>query len=198
MELFKLFITFFKIGLFTFGGGYAMISQIKEEMIEKKHWLSEDELMQIITIAESTPGPIAINLATYVGYQRHKILGSLCATIGVVLPSLFIIFIISLFLDQFMKNQYIKNAFIGINACVAFLIMKTGIEMLVQMSKKPLAIISFIVVFALLITFAILAIAFSVIYYILIGGVIGIIAYSILGLKYIDKENEVWYMLNYF
>lgn len=198
MELFKLFITFFKIGLFTFGGGYAMISQIKEEMIEKKHWLSEDELMQIITIAESTPGPIAINLATYVGYQRHKILGSLCATIGVVLPSLFIIFIISLFLDQFMKNQYIKNAFIGINACVAFLIMKTGIEMLVQMSKKPLAIISFIVVFALLITFEILAIAFSVIYYILIGGVIGIIAYSILGLKYIDKENEVWYMLNYF
>ena len=97
-----------------------------------------------------------------------------------------------------MKNQYIKNAFIGINACVAFLIMKTGIEMLVQMSKKPLAIISFIVVFALLITFEILAIAFSVIYYILIGGVIGIIAYSILGLKYIDKENEVWYMLNYF
>lgn len=191
MELFKLFITFFKIGLFTFGGGYAMISQIKEEMIEKKHWLSEDELMQIITIAESTPGPIAINLATYVGYRRHKILGSLCATIGVVLPSLFIIFIISLFLDQFMKNQYIKNAFIGINACVAFLIMKTGIEMLVQMSKKPLAIISFIVVFALLITFEILAIAFSVIYYILIGGVIGIIAYSILGLKYIDKENEV-------
>ncbi len=191
MDLFKLFITFFKIGLFTFGGGYAMISQIKEEMIEKKHWLSEDELMQIITIAESTPGPIAINLATYVGYQRHKILGSLCATIGVVLPSLFIIFIISLFLDQFMKNQYIKNAFIGINACVAFLIMKTGIEMLVQMSKKPLAIISFIVVFALLITFEILAIAFSVIYYILIGGVIGIIAYSILGLKYIDKENEV-------
>lgn len=191
MELFKLFITFFKIGLFTFGGGYAMISQIKEEMIEKKHWLSEDELMQIITIAESTPGPIAINLATYVGYQRHKILGSLCATIGVVLPSLFIIFIISLFLDQFMKNQYIKNAFIGINACVAFLIMKTGIEMLVQMSKKPLAIISFIIVFALLITFEILAIAFSVIYYILIGGVIGIIAYSILGLKYIDKENEV-------
>ncbi len=191
MELFKLFITFFKIGLFTFGGGYAMISQIKEEMIEKKHWLSEDELMQIITIAESTPGPIAINLATYVGYQRHKILGSLCATIGVVLPSLFIIFIISLFLDQFMKNQYIKSAFIGINACVAFLIMKTGIEMLVQMSKKPLAIISFIVVFALLITFEILAIAFSVIYYILIGGVIGIIAYSILGLKYIDKENEV-------
>lgn len=191
MELFKLFITFFKIGLFTFGGGYAMISQIKEEMIKKKHWLSEDELMQIITIAESTPGPIAINLATYVGYQRHKILGSLCATIGVVLPSLFIIFIISLFLDQFMKNQYIKNAFIGINACVAFLIMKTGIEMLVQMSKKPLAIISFIVVFTLLITFEILAIAFSVIYYILIGGVIGIIAYSILGLKYIDKENEV-------
>ena len=186
-----MFITFFKIGLFTFGGGYAMISQIKEEMIEKKHWLSEDELMQIITIAESTPGPIAINLATYVGYQRHKILGSLCATIGVVLPSLFIIFIISLFLDQFMKNQYIKNAFIGINACVAFLIMKTGIEMLVQMSKKPLAIIRFIVVFALLITFEILAIAFSVIYYILIGGVIGIIAYSILGLKYIDKENEV-------
>ena len=188
MKLLKLFLTFFKIGLFTFGGGYAMISQIREEIIEKKHWLTEEELMQIITIAESTPGPIAINLATYVGYKKNSILGSIFATLGVVLPSLIIIFIISLFLNQFMENKYVKNAFIGINACVAFLIIKTGIEMLIKMSKKPIALISFLCVFSCIITLEILAITFSAIYYIILGGVIGIIAYSIMNLKYLDGE----------
>ena len=96
--LMSLFVTFFKIGLFTFGGGYAMISQIKEYIVEKNKWISEEELLDIITIAESTPGPIAINMATYVGYKKKKILGSLCATLGVVLPSFIIIYIISLFL----------------------------------------------------------------------------------------------------
>ena len=90
-SLFDLFFTFFKLGLFTFGGGYAMIANIRDIVLEKKNWLTEDELFQVITIAESTPGPIAINLATYVGYQKGGVLGSACATLGVVLPSLIII-----------------------------------------------------------------------------------------------------------
>ena len=103
MTFLKLFFEFFKIGLFTFGGGYAMISQIKEAVVEKKKWLSDDELMEIITIAESTPGPIAINLATFVGYKRKGVKGSIAATLGVILPSFIILYIISLFLDSFME-----------------------------------------------------------------------------------------------
>ena len=85
--LLKLFFTFFKIGLFTFGGGYAMISQIKEAVVDNHKWLSEDELLEIVAISESTPGPIAINMATFVGYKRKGFLGSAFATLGVVLPS---------------------------------------------------------------------------------------------------------------
>ena len=123
-SLSELFMTFFKIGLFTFGGGYAMISQIKEAVVEKKKWLSDDELMEIITIAESTPGPIAINLATFVGYKRKGVKGSIAATLGVILPSFIILYIISLFLDSFMENKYVAYAFSGIKCAVAFLILK--------------------------------------------------------------------------
>ena len=105
VTLFDLFFTFFKLGLFTFGGGYAMIANLREVVLEKKQWLDEEDLMQVITIAESTPGPIAINMATYVGYQQWGIIGSTCATFGVVLPSFVIIFIISFMLDAFMQNR---------------------------------------------------------------------------------------------
>ena len=109
-----LFWEFFKLGLFTFGGGYAMIPQLKDIMITKYQWITDDELLDVIAIAESTPGPIAINLATYIGYKRHKILGSIFATLGVVIPSLIIIYIISLFFKQFMTFKYVKYAFVGI------------------------------------------------------------------------------------
>ena len=178
-KLLDLFYTFFKIGLFTFGGGYAMISQIKEVIVEKKGWITDDELLQIITIAESTPGPIAINMATFIGYKQGKVIGSTLATLGVVLPSFTIIFIISLFLKQFMEIKYVQYAFAGINSAVAFLIVKTGFTMLKKIEKKPLPIISFIIVFSLMIIFDILSIKFSSIYFILIGGIIGIIYYSI-------------------
>ena len=103
----ELFYIFFKLGLFTFGGGYAMIPQIKEIVVEKKKWITEDDMLEILAIAESTPGPIAINMATYIGYLKGKVLGSIAATIGVVLPSLIIIFIISLFFDAFIANKYV-------------------------------------------------------------------------------------------
>lgn len=182
-KLLDLFYTFFKIGLFTFGGGYAMISTIRETIVEKKQWITDDELMQIITIAESTPGPIAINMATYVGYKRGKALGSVMATLGVVLPSFIIIYLISLFLEKFMEFKVVKYAFVGINAAVAFLITKTGFNLLMKLEKKVLPIITFSVVFILMILFDIFVIDFSSIYYIIIGGILGIIYYAIMAPK---------------
>lgn len=185
--LFSLFITFFKIGLFTFGGGYAMIAQIKENVVEKHKWLTDDELVQIIAIAEATPGPIAINMATFVGYKRKGVLGSAFATLGVVLPSFIIIFIISMFAEAFKQNEYVKYAFSGIKAAVAFLILKTGINMLKKMKKKPYQLIAFSVVFALMILFEIFAVSFSAIYFILTGGIVGIFLYAVLNNK---KESD--------
>lgn len=187
-KLLKLFFTFFKIGLFTFGGGYAMIAQIKEVIVEKNKWLEEDELLEIIAISESTPGPIAINMATYIGYKQKKILGSIFSTLGVVLPSLIIIFVISLFLDEFMKNEFVKYAFIGIKACVAFLIIKAGIDMLIKMKRNVFSFIAFIVVLVLMIVFELLSFSFSSIYFILLGGILGIIFYAICSRK--KEENE--------
>ena len=178
-KIFDLFLTFFKIGLFTFGGGYAMISTIREIIVEKKNWITDDELMQIITIAESTPGPIAINMATYIGYKQKKVLGSVLATLGVVLPSFVIIFLISLFLERFMEFKVVQYAFVGINAAVAFFIIKTGISLLLKVEKKILPIGTFIIVFSLMIILDILSLKFSSLYYIIIGGIIGIIYYAI-------------------
>ena len=177
--LFSLFLTFFQIGLFTFGGGYAMIANIREVVVDKKHWLDDDELMQVITIAESTPGPIAINLATYVGYKKQGFWGSLCATLGVVLPSLIIIYAISLFLEPFMANKYVSYAFVGIQCAVAFLILKAGMNMLSKIEKKPLPLIIFGAVFVLMLLCKLLNFGLSSIVLILLGGVIGIFAYAL-------------------
>ncbi len=179
-ELFTLFFEFFKIGLFTFGGGYAMIAQVRELCVEKKKWLTEDELVQMLAVAESTPGPIAINMATYVGFNRKKVLGSAFATLGVVLPSFIIILIISFFVKDFMANKYVAFAFRGINCAVAFLILKTGISMLLKMKKKLYPILAFALVFLAKVLFEFMGISFSAIYFILIGGIIGIVLYAVL------------------
>lgn len=187
--LLSLFITFFKIGLFTFGGGYAMISQIKEYIVEKKKWITEDDLMEIIAIAESTPGPIAINMATFIGYKKKGILGSLISTIGVVLPSFVIIFIISLFLNKFMDFTFIKYLFVGLNSAVAFLIIKTGLSLLKNIDKGIISVSTFSIIFCIIIVFEIIGITFSSIYFIIFGGLIGIISYSIFG-KHIESEDK--------
>ena len=185
-SLSELFITFFRIGLFTFGGGYAMISQIKEAVVEKNKWLSDDELMEIITIAESTPGPIAINLATFVGYKRKGVKGSIAATLGVILPSFIILYIISLFLDSFMENKYVAYAFSGIKCAVAFLILKAGIDLFMKLPKKIIPMIAFSLVFITMIIFDILSVSFSSIIFIILGGLSGIILYS----KGFEKEEK--------
>ncbi len=179
----ELFITFFKIGLFTFGGGYAMISQVREIVTCQKKWLTEDELIQVITVSESTPGPIAINMATYVGSKKGGVLGSAFATLGVVLPSLVIIFIISLFFDAFIANKYVAYAFSGIKCAVAFLILKAGIEMLIKMEKKLLAVLTFAVIFGAMIIFELLSVSFSSVIFIIAGGILGIFAYGVLNAR---------------
>ena len=136
----ELFLTFAKIGLFTFGGGYAMISLITSTCVEEKKWLSHDEMMNLTVVAESTPGPIAINCATFVGYRHGGFRGSVGATLGVVLPSFIIIYLISLFLNNFLEIAWIANAFRGIRCCVGILIVDVGVKMLKKMKRAPLPV----------------------------------------------------------
>ena len=179
MELIKLFFIFFKIGLFTFGGGYAMIPLIKSELITKRNWISEEEMVEILAIAEATPGPQAVNMATYLGYKRKGVLGSLFATLGVVLPSFIIILIISLFLKQFEDNTYVKYAFIGINASVCVLIISAGLSLISNVRHNYLTLIIFILVLISYLLVDIFNSSFSTIYYILISGTITLIYYLI-------------------
>ena len=137
--LLDLFCTFAGIGLFTFGGGYAMIALIENACVEKKRWISHDEMADVTVIAESTPGPIAINCATYVGYKQKGWLGAAAATVGMVLPSFCVIFLISVFLEHFLEIAWIAHAFAGIRIAVGILIVDAGIKMLRKMKRRPLS-----------------------------------------------------------
>lgn len=187
-DLFVIFISMFKIGLFTFGGGYAMISFFESEFVNKKKWLDHDEFMNILVIAESTPGPVAINMATYIGYKQKKIIGSIFATLGMVLPSFTIIFIISLFFNNLLENKYVAAAFKGIQACVIFLILSAGIKLFKKMKKNVFNIIVMSITFILVVLFSILDVSFSSIFYILISGCLGLFVYLIGSIKS-KKEN---------
>ena len=139
--LLDLFLTFAKIGFFTFGGGYAMIALIENNCVEQKKWISHDELMNVTVIAESTPGPIAINCATFIGYKKVGFLGAIIATLGIILPSFIVIFLISMFLDNFLELPLIDNAFKGIKIAVGILILDAAITMIKKMQKKKLPIV---------------------------------------------------------
>ncbi len=144
-KLFKLFLTFLKIGAFTFGGGYAMIPLISRETVEKHKWISDEDILDIVAIAESTPGPIAINTATFVGYKVCGFWGAFCATMGVVLPSFLIILAVSFVLNEFKELRAVQYAFNGIRAGVVALIIKA----LWTMYKKcPKNLCSYIVIAA--------------------------------------------------
>ena len=123
-----LFLTFFEIGLFTFGGGYAMISIVFEKVLAHG-WLAEAELLNMIAVTESTPGPIAVNMATFVGSTQAGILGSLCATLGVVLPSFIIILLVSAVIKNFLKYEGVKAFLGGVRPCVVGLILGTAINL---------------------------------------------------------------------
>lgn len=190
--LLKLFLTMFKIGLFTFGGGYAMVAIIERELVEKKKWIEHEEFMDVLAIAESTPGPIAINSATYIGYKIGGFFGSLFATLGVVLPSFIIILIISLFYEQFIQIEFVKYAFNGIQACVAFLILSAGLKMFKKLKKTVLNIILFSLTLGGVVIFTLFfpQIDISSIFYILIGGLVGIVVYLIGYLKSVKERGK--------
>ena len=131
----ELFFTFMKIGAFTFGGGHAMIPLIQKETVEKKGWISDDDIFDVVAIAESTPGPIAVNSATFVGYKTAGFLGALFSTVGVIIPSFVVILIISGVLREFRENTVVRYAFFGIGAGVLALIFKALVNMYKQCPK---------------------------------------------------------------
>ena len=179
--LLDLFLTFAKIGVFTFGGGYAMIAMIENSCVEKKQWITHDEMMNVTVIAESTPGPIAINCATYIGYRKAGFLGALVATLGMVIPSFVIIYLISMFLDNFLEITIIANAFRGIKVAVGILILDAAITMIKKMHKRivPRAIMIFSCVTMLCIN--IFALKFSSISLMVITAAISFMVFVIKG-----------------
>ena len=173
----SLFLTMLKIGLFTFGGGYAMIALLENEFVEKKKWLEKDEFLDVAAIAESTPGPIAINAATYIGYKNSGVIGSMLATLGICIPSFVIIYAISLFFDAFLSLTLVAYAFKGIQICVVYLILTAGLKMLKQMKKTVFHMIILSATLLCMVVFSLFAVKFSTIFYILISGACGVAVY---------------------
>ncbi len=168
-----------KIGLFAFGGGYAVVALIESEIVSKKKWLAHEDFMDMVAIAESTPGPIAINSATYIGYKTGGVFGAALTTLGVVIPSFTIIFLISLFFDAFLSLSLVACAFRGIQVCVVYLILSAGIKMAKKLDKKPLEMILLGATVLCMVTLSLFSIRFSSILYILIGGVCGLTLFAI-------------------
>ena len=163
--LLSLFFSFLKIGAFTFGGGYAMIALLENEFIDKKGWIDREEFLDMVAISESTPGPIAINSATYIGYKIGGIWGSVVSTISVSLPSFVIIYIISLFLDNFLALKYVAFAFKGIQVGVVYLILSAGLRMLKGLEKCFFNYLIFTLVLVLGVALSLLSISFSSIFF---------------------------------
>lgn len=169
-KLWQLFITFFKIGAFTFGGGYAMIPLIQREVVQNKKWITDEDILDIIAIAESTPGPIAINSATFIGFKVCGFFGAFCATLGVVLPSFVIIVVISGILREFKDAPAVRYAFQGIRAGVLALLIKALHSMF---KKAPKNAVSYIIMGAAFILAAVFKV--NVLFVILGAAVVGLI-----------------------
>ena len=179
----QLFLTFFKIGAFTFGGGYAMLGIITENCVEKKKWITGEDMMNITVIAETTPGPVAINCATFVGYRTAGLWGAVCATLGVVLPSFFIIYAISLFLEGFLQIALVANAFQGIKIAVGFLIVRAGLKLLKQLDKSAMGISLLCVAFGLMLASDLFGLPVSSIVLMVGGAVVGLSLFALKGGK---------------
>ena len=166
-----------KIGLFTFGGGYAMIALLENEFVEKKKYVDKEEFLDMVAIAESTPGPIAINAATYLGFKQAGFLGALAATVAITLPSFVIIFAVSLFFDAFLSLTLVAYAFRGIQVAVIYLIFSAGLKMLKSMKKTAFSIVLLSSVALCMTVLSLFAVRFSTILYILICGCAGLLVY---------------------
>ena len=177
--LLTLFFIFAKIGLFTFGGGYAMISIIEDICVGRKKWITHEEMMNMTVVAESTPGPIAINCATFIGYKQKGFAGAIAATLGMILPSFVIIYLISMFLDNFMEIVWIANAFKGIRIAVGILILDAAIKMIRKMKKRAFMVIIMICSMIVMLLINFFAWNFSSITIMFIAGIISLVIFTI-------------------
>lgn len=186
-----LFLTFLKIGVFTFGGGYAMIALLETEFCVRKNWLDKKEFLDMTAISESTPGPTAVNSATYIGYKIGGVLGALAATVGVCIPSFIIIYIISLFFDKFLSLKVVYAGFRGIQVGVIYLILTAGLRMLKALDNTLLDKIIMFGVFIMMILFTLFSVKFSSVFYIIISGAVGIAVYLIKTLGWLSEDEFV-------
>ena len=175
--LFDLFFTFAKIGFFTFGGGYAMISLIEHTCVDQKAWITHDDMMNVTVIAESTPGPIAINCATFVGYRQKGFVGALVATLGMTLPSFCVIYLISMFLDDFLDIAWIANAFEGIKIAVGLLILDAAFTLLKKTRQKRITDVIMMCSFGAMLSIDLFALHFSTIALLLVAGIVSLILF---------------------
>ena len=182
-NLIELFLTFFKLGIFAIGGGPAMLTLIQGEFVEKKKWLNNDELMEMTAIAESTPGPIAINLATYLGYKKGGFLGALVSTLGVIITPFVLMFCISLFLENILSNEAVQYAFMGVKVGVVFLLLKVSITLIKGVKKDWFGILLLFITTIGMILITIFSINFSAIYFILLGAILGLLVYGVIPKK---------------
>jgi chromate transporter len=179
MILFQLFFSMLKIGAFAFGGGYAIIALLENEFVTKRGWIDHDEFMNVVAIAESTPGPIAINVATYIGYKLKGIFGAIVATVGVCLPSFIIMYVVSLFYERFMEISIVMAAFRGVQICVVYLIASAALKMLKKMKKTTRNIAVFAVTFCGMTACTVFDFRISSIIFIFTAGVVGLSAFLI-------------------
>lgn len=183
VSLWKIFITFFKTGLFTFGGGYAMIAILEEELVAKKNWITSADMLDMLVIAESTPGVIAVNTATSIGYRLRGVLGAILATLGVVLPSFVIICGLSFVIQLVEDNMWYQAAFKGVQACVIVLILNAFLKMSKNLPRDWFNTLLVVAAFAVA-TFT----GFNVIFLIIIGGVLGV-TYTLVAEAVANKKN---------
>ncbi len=177
--LLELFFTFMKIGLFTFGGGLAMLSLIEEECVGKRHWITHEDVMDVTVIAESTPGPVAINCATFVGFQQAGVLGAIVATVGVVIPSFVIIYGIALFMNDFMEYTIVANALKGIAVAVGITILDVGISMIIETKKNKQSVGIMLTAFVLMLLTDIFAWNLSSVTLLFVAAIFSLVAFQI-------------------
>lgn len=175
----QLALTFLKIGAFTFGGGYAMLALLETEFVSRRQWMTMEEFMDMTAIAESTPGPMAVNSATYIGYRVAGPVGALVATLAVCLPSFVVIYILSFFFDRFLSLTYVAKAFRGIQAGVVYLIFSAGLKMLRSIEKNALSRGIAVAVMLLMVVLTLLSVKVSSLIYILLSGLIGLAVYGV-------------------
>ena len=177
--LLQLFLTFAKIGAFTFGGGYAMLSIISDNCVDKKKWITADDMMNITVIAETTPGPVSVNCATFTGYRTAGVLGAIAATVGLVMPSFIVIYLISLFLDNLLEITLIAYAFTGIKVGVGFLVLDAALGMMKKLSKDTMSQIFLWGACGIMLLTDILAVNFSTITMMVLCAVVSLAVYLV-------------------